>query len=86
MKSDVSAIKRILIDDGYPRDDTKMLLGSLTKACRLVNDQVRTRLPIQCGLLELILFEVKRMFSTNNQYYLQVKYTTLFAIGYYRLL
>ena len=59
VKSYVSAIKRILIDDGYQWDDTKILLSSLTRACRIINDKVKTRLPIQCGLLELILFEIQ---------------------------
>ena len=58
VKSYVSAIKRILSDDGYQWDNNKMLLSSLTKACRLINDSVRTRLPIQCNLLEVILHEV----------------------------
>ena len=75
VRSYVSAIKRILIDDGYQWDDTKILLGSLTKVCRIVNDRVRCRLPIQCGLLDLILFKVRRMFAENNQFYLQVLYS-----------
>ena len=32
VRSYISAIKRILIDDGYPWEDNKMLLASLTKA------------------------------------------------------
>ena len=79
------AIKRILIDDGYPWDDTKLLLTSLTRACWLVNDHVKTRLPIQCRLLELILFEVQRAFRETNKIYLQVLFQALFALGYYGL-
>ena len=85
IKSYVSAIKRILIDDGYEWDNTKVLLVSLTHACRLVNDKVRTRLQIQCGLLDLILFEVQRKFSCR-QYYLQCLYMALFALGSYGLM
>ena len=85
VRSYVSAIKRILIDDGYCWDDNKILLGSLTKACRLVNDQVKIRLPIQCNLLELILFEVNRIFGQKNQFYLIIMYNALFALAYYGL-
>ena len=35
VKSYVSAIKRMLVDDGYPWEDGKILLTSLTKACRI---------------------------------------------------
>ena len=39
-KSYVSAIKKMLVDDGYPWDDQRVLLGSLTKACKIINDKV----------------------------------------------
>ena len=68
IKSYMSAIKRTLVDDGYAWKDEKILLTALTKACKLVNDRVYTRLPITCGLLELLLFELERQFS--KQYYL----------------
>ena len=62
------------------------MLGSLTRACKLVNDRVRTRLPIQCGLLELLLFEIQRIFMEKSQLYLEVMYKALFALGYYGLM
>ena len=85
LKSYVSAIKRILIDDGYLWDDNIVLLSSLTKGCRLINDQVRVRLPIQFGLLELILFEVQRHFAGKNQPFLIKLFQAMFALGYYGL-
>ena len=85
VKTYVSAIKRVLIDDGYTWDNTKILLTSLTRGCRIINDRVRTRLPIQCNLLELILFEVQRIFTDSSQYYLEILYKALFALGYYGL-
>ena len=84
VKSYISAIKKMLVDDGYPWDDQKVLVASLTKACKLVNDRVRTQLPIQCSLLELILFEVQRVY--NNQFYLRLMYQALFAISYYGMM
>ena len=83
IKSYVSAIKSVLKDDGYQWDDNKLLLGALTKACKLVNDRVRTQLPITQGLLELILFELERVL--DGQSYLIILYRAMFALGYYGL-
>ena len=84
IKSYISAIKRILIDDGYEWRDKKVYLTALTKACKLVNDGVKTRLPITCGLLELILFEFQRIL--DRQEYLLCMYQAMFALGYYGLM
>ena len=86
VKSYVSAIKKTLIMDGYQWDDNLVLVRSLAKACRIINDKVRTRLPIHCGLLEMILFEVQRIFNLNNQWFLEIMYKTLFAVSYYGLM
>ena len=86
VKSYVSAIKRILVDDGYQWDDKRILLTALMRACKLINDRVRTRLPIQCGLLELILFEISNHFMANNQVYLTILYQAIFTLGYYDLM
>ena len=83
IKSYISAIKCVLKEDGYQWNNQKILLSALTKACRLKKDCVRTRLLIQCGLLELILFEIQRIFT--DQTYLSILYKTIFALGYYGL-
>ena len=83
MRSYYSAIKAILRSDDYIVDDNKVLLNSLAKACKIVNDRVHTRLPIQYKLLELLLFEIQRLFS--EQYYLEVLYRTIFLLAYYGL-
>ena len=41
IKSYVSAIKHMLINDKYEWKDGKILLAALTRACRLTNDQAR---------------------------------------------
>ena len=69
--------------DGYILNENKMLLNSLTQACRLVNDTVKTRLPIRVGLLEMILFEVEHIFT--DQPYLEIMYKALFSLAYYGL-
>ena len=87
VKSYVSAIKRVLIDDGCPWQDQKAILSALTKSCRMINDRVMTRLPITCGLLELILFEVQRRYRVvSNQPYLEIMYKALLALGYYGMM
>ena len=86
VKTYVSAIKRVLQNDGYIWNEDKLVLGSLTKATRIINDHVKTRLPIQCGLLELILFEIQRIFRSKNQIYLEKLYKAIFILGYYGML
>ena len=84
IKSYVSAIKSILRDDGYPWNEEKILLSSMVRACRLENDRLKCRFPIQKGLFELILFELKR--TLDGQFYLQTLYTALFSLAYYGLM
>ena len=86
VKSYVSAIKKTLVLDGYNWDDNLVLIRSLANACKIINDQVRTHLPIHCRLLEIILYELIRYFSKDNQWYLEVLYKALFAISYYGLM
>ena len=38
VKSYMSAIKKILVEDGYKWDDNKVKLSALTRTCKLVND------------------------------------------------
>ena len=61
LKSYFSAIKSMLVDDGYKWDDDRVILGTLTCACKMVNDSFRTRLPISKRLLEQLLFELERL-------------------------
>ena len=90
VKSYVSAIKSVLWDDGYEWKGDQLLFNSLTRACKLENDTVKTRLPIGRSLLELILFEVKRKFTPyrgkSQQPYLALLYQTIFLTSYYGLL
>ena len=84
IKSYKSAIKSILTDDGYNWSDHKIMLNVLTKACKVQNDVVLTRLPIKHKLLELILFEIGRLLK--NQPYLEIMYKAMFALSYYGML
>ena len=87
IKSYVSAIRSVLRDDGYELMEPKLLFTSLTRACRLNNDRVLTRLPIHRSLLDLILFEVQNIYENENpQIYLSKLYQCMFLLGYYGLL
>ena len=86
VKSYVSAIKKTLLCDNYEWKDENVQIVSLTRACKVKNDVVHTRLPIHCSLLELIFFEVRRKFSILNQPYLESMYLALLALGYYGLM
>ena len=79
-----SAMKCMLVLDNYKWDDNKVLLSAITGACKIINDRVRARFPIQIGLLEIILFELGRYF--DGQKYLEILYKTMFILGYYGLL
>ena len=80
----ISAIKAILRDDSYPWQDGRVIFSSMTRACKLKNDTLHCRLPILTGLLEMLLFEVQRMYK--NQFYHQILYQALFSMAYYGLM
>ena len=84
VKSYFSAIKHVLKTDGYPWDDSKVLLNTITRSCRLVNDRVKIRFPIRLRLLEVLLFETERYFM--KQPYLEKLYKAIFALAYYGLM
>lgn len=83
LKSYMSAIKNVLLDDGYPWDNNRVLVNTLTKACHMVNDSCRTRLLIHKNLLEQVIFELGRKF--NTQPFLHVMYRAFFLLSYYGL-
>ena len=88
LKSYFSVIKHILKQDGYMWNDNKVLLSSLVRGCRLENDRVKIRLPIQKGLLEMLLFELERKYGTqeNHQPYLEHMFKAFFSLAYYGML
>ena len=84
VKSYVSAIKAVLREDNVKFEEDTYLLNSLTRACRLQNDQIKTRLAIKKGLLSIILNQLTEIYST--QPYLCLLYWALFSTMYYGLL
>ena len=84
LKSYFSAIKKILWDDGFELNTDTVLLNTLARACKTVNDTVTAQLPIKSHLLAILLFEVERLF--NKQHYLEIMYKSIFLLAYYGLL
>ena len=83
LKSYFSAIKKILKDDGYEVNDNLTIFSSLACSCKLENDVLRARFPIHINFLEILLFELERIF--NDQPYLQYLYKSIFLLAYYGL-
>ena len=79
------ALKGVLAEDNIFIDHDKFLLAALTRACKLKNDRVNTRLPIKKGMLKIILKETLNLFL-SQQPYLAHMYSALFATAYFGLL
>ena len=87
IKSYLSVIRTVLKQDGVKISEDRFLLMSLTRACRLHNDVIRTRFPIRKGLLRLILKEMDNRFmnESKSQPYLAVLFKALFSTAYFGL-
>ena len=86
IKSYISAIRAVLSDIGVELNENKNLLSSLTRACKLNNDKIRTKIPIQKPLLNAILKKCHKMLTDEGQTYLGSLYRAIFATAYYGLL
>ena len=83
IRSYLSAIRAVLLDNDISLSQNEYLLASLTKACKLVNDKVRHHFPIGKGLLMLLLNQVEQHFSQRP--YVSILYKTLFRTAYFGL-
>ena len=87
IKSYISGIKAILADDQYEWDEEAIKICFPHLGCRMINDRMRTRLPIGRKLLELILEKLEVIYLEElNQPYLTKLLSCLFILGYYGLL
>ena len=55
IKSYVSVIKAVLLDIKVELNGDRVLLAALTKACKIKNDQIKVKLPINHGFLNILL-------------------------------
>ena len=84
VKSYISAIKAVLNMNNIKLNPDQYLLTSLTRACRVVNDRVRTRLPIKKSLLVALIHKLSELWE-GQQPYLVHLYCTLFSTEYFGL-
>ena len=85
INSYISAIKAVLTDANITINEDRTLLKSLIRACKINNDEVTVRLPIQKDLLNQILKTTDNHFKCMGQQYLKNLYLALFATAYYGL-
>ena len=83
IKSYISAIKAVLMNDGVELCNNKCLVTSLTRACKLKNDRVSKRFPIQKGLLSMIITKISEIY--DGQPYLAILYQALISTAYFGL-
>ena len=85
VRSYVSAIKTTLKLEGIEINENEFLLSTLTKVCRLRNDQWIAKIPIQKGMLKILIRSVNNYFTELNQEYLRVLYVAIMSTCYYGL-
>ena len=83
VKSYISAIKSVLIEDGREVHEDKFLFSSLTRACKLKNDRLFTKLPNKKSLHTAMVQELNTLF--DMQPYLLILYTAMFTFGLLRI-
>ena len=83
VKCYISAIKAVLEQLNIRIQEDRCLFTSLTRACRLRNDKVTIRLPIQKGVLAMTLAKIPIIYS--NQPYLADLYSALLGTAYFGL-
>ena len=81
----VSSIRAVLQEDGVKLNQDEFILSALTRACKIKNDVIKTRLPIRKNLLKQILYKTREFYLNSGQIYLMKLYTALFASAYYGL-
>ena len=86
IRSYLSAMRTVLKQEGVVLHEDQFLITSLTKACKLCNDKLKLRLPIQKGMLSIIIRKTKQYFEVDrNQPYLSVLFQTIFTVAYFGL-
>ena len=78
IKSYVSTIRAVLKIEGIKINEDVYLLNALTRACKLKNDRIRVRHPLQRSMLNVLLSALNSIFK--DQPYLRILYQTLFVI------
>ena len=86
VRSYISAIKAVLLDNNIAIHEDTYLLNALTKACKMRYDRVNIRLLIRKTVLNILLKTTEQHFVHINQPYLVTLYLAMFTTAYYGLL
>ena len=86
IKSYISAIKAVLKDIDIDLQEDRYLLSSLTRACKLNNDVIRTWFPIQRNLFGMLVQKCYSTLCEVQQVYLANMYRALFTAAYFGML
>lgn len=84
LKSYISAIKQILIIEGYEINKDRVVLDSIIKTTKARNDKLLPRMPIGYHRLNTLLNHIETYFDT--QPYLSALYRAMYASAYHGLL
>ena len=83
MTSYISAFITVLKKEHVVLKDDTYTLSSLVKACKIKTGVFKVRLPIQRGLLRIILDKMDEYYQLHSQPYLCCLYKAITAITYY---
>ena len=83
VKSYISAIRAVLFEVNVELQEDETLLMALTKACKLRNDTIKIRLPIQRGMLAILMNQLNIIY--DSQPYLRVLYRAMLITAYFGL-
>ena len=83
IKSYLSAIHATLKTEGIKINDDQFLISTLTRACKLKNDEITNRLPITKSLLQKIINNINLIFKHSE--YDRRLYNALFLMTYHGL-
>ena len=84
IQSYLSAIHSVLWESGLELSEDKCLLGAITRACKLKNDQIIHKLPLSKKMFKSVIRQSNKLLGT--QPYLCRLYGAIFAAAYYGLL
>ena len=84
IRSYISAIKGVLSYIGIEVNENKVLISSLTRACRLKNDKLNSKIPIRKNFLHVLISKTEEIFS-SPQPYLVILYQAMLVSMYYGL-
>ena len=86
VRSYISAIKKVLTNDGYQWDNDLIVFNTITKTCKLHYDTIKPRFPIRHKFLEVIFCETQRKFALLNQPFLEILYVTAYLLLYFGMM